>query len=211
MIEYVYENNIDDRVVKKACNLLDRDGIIAFPTESSWSIGCSIESKVGLEKLKVLKGDKKINSISVLCSSISQIQEMATLTNPHFKIVKQNTPGPFVFILPAKSKIEKVINMKRVEVGVRIPGNNIPFRLIEDYGKPLFVITASKDMTEGEDWDYQFTEENLYHNGWEVEDIPGLDMVIDTGEELPTNLSTVVRLTSDEPEIVRDGIIPLNY
>lgn len=206
MIEYVYENNIDDRAIKKACNSLDRGGLVAFPTESSWSIGCSIHSKEGLEKLKKLKGDKKITSISVLCSSISQIQDMATLSNSHFKLIKQYTPGPYVFILPAKSKIEKVIGMKRAEVGVRIPGNRIPFKLIETYESPLFVITAAREMTEGESWDYEFTRENLYDYGWEVEDIPGLDMVLDTGEELPTNLSTVIRLTEDEPEIIRQGV-----
>ncbi len=207
MIEYVYENNIDVRALKKACHVLDNGGLVAFPTESSWSIGCSINSAEGLKKLKNLKGDKKkINSISVLCSSIQQIQDMAVLSNAHFKLIKSYTPGPYVFILPAKSKIEKVINMKRAEVGVRIPGNKIPFELIELYGSPLFVITAAKEMTEGDDWDYTFKIENLFHNGWEVEDIPGLDLVLDTGEELPTNLSTVIRLTEDEPEIIREGV-----
>lgn len=205
MIDYVYEDNIDDRVIRKACDILSKGGIVAFPTESSWSIGCCVNSREGLDKLKKLKGSKKITSISVLCSSISQIEEMATLTNSHFKIIKDHVPGPYVFILPAKAKIEKVINMKRVEVGVRIPGNKIPFKLLETYGNPLFAITASRDMTEGPDWDYTFTVENLYHHGWEVEDIPGLDLVIDTGEELPTNLSTVIRLTGDEPEILREG------
>lgn len=206
MIEYIYEHNIDIRALKKANYILESDGLVAFPTESSWSVGCSINSKIGLEKLKKLKGDKKITSISVLCSSIKQIQEMANLTNSHFKLIKQYTPGPYVFILPAKSKIEKVINMKRAEVGVRIPGNNIPFELIELHGSPLFVITAAREMTEGAEWDYTFTIENLYQYGWEVEDIPGLDLVLDTGEELPSNLSTVVRLTGDEPEIIRNGV-----
>ncbi|QEN04581.1 threonylcarbamoyl-AMP synthase [Thiospirochaeta perfilievii] len=205
MIEYVYENNIDIRAIKKACHVLDSGGLVAFPTESSWSIGCSIDSKEGLQKLKTLKGGKKINSISVLCCDIKQIQEMATLSNSHFKLIKKYTPGPYVFILPAKSKIEKVINMKRAEVGVRIPGNNIPFELIKQYGNPLFVITAAREMTEGETWDYTFTRENLYTYGWEVEDIPGLDLVLDTGEELPINLSTVIRLTENEPELIRQG------
>lgn len=209
MIEYVYEHNIDTRALKKACHILDNGGLVAFPTESSWSIGCSIDSKEGLKRLKTLKGDKKINSISVLCSSIKQIQEMASLSNAHFKMIKQHTPGPYVFILPAKSRIEKVINMKRAEVGVRIPGNNIPFSLIELYENPLFVITAAREMTEGDEWDYTFTRENLYTHGWEVEDIPGLDLVLDTGEELPINLSTVVRLTGDEPEVLREGAGPI--
>lgn len=209
MIEYVYEHNIDERVIKKASSILDRGGLIAFPTDSSWSIGCSIHSKDGLSKLKLLKGDKKIKAISVLCSSISQIQEMATLNNSQFKLIKQYTPGPYVFILPAKSTIERVIGMKRAEVGVRIPGNNIPFKIIETYGSPLFVITAAREMTEGDDWDYSFTIENLFEYGWEVEDVPGLDMVIDTGEELAANLSTVIRLTNSEPEIVREGIGPV--
>lgn len=205
MIEYVYEHNIDTRALKKACHILNSGGLVAFPTESSWSIACSIDSKEGLKKLKILKGDKKINSISILCASIKQIQEMASLSNSHFKIIKQHTPGPFVFILPAKSRIEKVINMKRAEVGVRIPGNKIPFELLEMFESPLFVITAAREMTEGKDWDYSFTRDNLYTHGWEVEDIPGLDLVLDTGEELPINLSTVIRLTSDEPELIREG------
>lgn len=210
MIEYVYEHNIDTRALKKADKILENGGLVAFPTESSWSIGCSINSKNGLEKLKKLKGDKKITSISILCSTIKQIQDMANLNNSHFKIIKKYTPGPFVFILDAKSKIEKVINMKRAEVGVRIPGNMIPFELIELHGNPLFVITAAREMTEGDQWDYTFTIDNLYQYGWEVEDIPGLDLVLDTGEELPRNLSTVVRLTNDEPEIIRAGITPFN-
>lgn len=209
MIEYVYEDNIDIRALKKANHILETGGLVAFPTESSWSIGCSVNSKAGLEKLKKLKGDKKITSISILCSSIKQIQEMACLSNSQFKLIKQYTPGPFVFILPAKSRIEKVINMKRAEVGVRIPGNSIPFELIELHEHPLFVITAAREMTEGEEWDYTFTTENLYQNGWEVEDIPSLDLVLDTGEELPTNLSTVVRLTGDEIEILREGVEPI--
>ncbi|MGL1892849.1 MAG: L-threonylcarbamoyladenylate synthase [Spirochaetaceae bacterium] len=205
MIEYIYENNIDDRAIRKACFILDKGGLVAFPTESSWSIGCSINSKEGLKKLKTLKGDKKINSISILCSNIQQIQEMANLSNSNFKLIKQHTPGPYVFILPAKARIEKVINMKRAEVGVRIPGNKIPFALIAQHEHPLFVITAAREMTEGDSWDYTFTRENLYTHGWEVEDIPGLDLVLDTGEELHTYLSTVVRLTEDEPEIIREG------
>ena len=130
---------------------------------------------------------------------------MATLTNSNFKLIKRLTPGPYVFIIPAKSKIEKVINMKRAEVGVRIPGNNIPFELIKVHGSPLFVITAAREMTEGDSWDYTFSIENLYKFGWEVEDIPYVDLVLDTGEELPTNLSTVLKLSNDEIEIIREG------
>lgn len=210
MIEYVYEDNIDIRALKKADHILNSGGLVAFPTESSWSVGCSINSKEGLNKLRDLKGDKKIKSISVLCSSISEIQEMANLSNSNFRLIKQHTPGPFVFILEAKARIEKVINMKRAEVGVRIPGNSIPFELIKLHGSPLFVITASREMTEGLEWDYNFSEENLYVSGWEVEDIPGLDLVLDTGEELPKKLSTVVRLTHDDVEVIREGVSPLD-
>ncbi|MBN2618788.1 MAG: threonylcarbamoyl-AMP synthase [Spirochaetales bacterium] len=209
MIEYLFEHSIDNRIIRKADAILKQGGLVAFPTESSWSIGCSINSKDGLEKLRKLKGESKTKSISVLCSSITQIQEMATLSNSNFKLIKRHIPGPYVFILSAKPGIEKVINMKRAEVGVRIPGNKIPFELIEYHGSPLFVITAARVMTEGENWDYNFTEENLFKYGWEVEDIPGLDIVLDTGEELPTNLSTVVRLTEDEPEIIREGVSPI--
>ena len=205
MIEYVIESNIDDRVLLRAKDALDGGGLIAYPTDTSWGIGCSSHSKKGIEKLRKLKGDFQNYTLTLICSNISQISEVAELNNNNFKIIKKYTPGPFVFILPALYNIEKKINMKRVEVGVRIPTNRIPIRIIETIECPIFSITASKIMTSREWWDTKYAEENLFECGWELEYIDELDMIIDSGEPLPKVLSTVIDMTGEELEIKRYG------
>jgi len=210
MIEYVFEHNIDHRVIKKADSILKDNGIIAFPTDTSWSIACSIQSAKGIDILRRLKGGLKNYTLSVICNEISQIDTIAHLPNPYFKLIKRLTPGPFVFVLPARKKIEKIINMKRIEIGIRIPNHSIPKELVEIHGSPLFVITASREMTNKDWWDPEFAIENLFDFGWELEEIPEIDLVIDSGEEQPRVLSTVIDMTSDELHILRQGIGELN-
>ena len=209
MIEYVYENNIDDRVLARACRALDQDGLIAFPTDSSWAIGGSVNSRTAIEKLKKLKGGLKNYTISMICRDISQMSDVANIGTPEFKLIKRLTPGPYVFILPARNHIEKIVNMKRIEIGLRLPDSPIPLALVEKHGSPIFSITACREMNNKEWWDYQFAEEHLFTSGWELEDIAGVEMVIDTGEAQEKYLTTVIRLTGDEPEIIREGLGPL--
>jgi len=206
MLEYVYPQNIDDRVLKRADHILRNHGLVAIPTDSSWSITCSINSDEAIEKLKGLKGGIKDYTLSVLCASISQIDQIVNLSTANFKIIKKHLPGPYVFILPAKKHIEKLINMKRVEIGVRIPDHPIPQALLQVHDLPLFAVTASKMMTNKEWWDDHFALENLFDQGWQLEDIKEIDMIIDTGEDQVKQLTTVVDLTEDNPVILREGI-----
>lgn len=206
MIEYVFQNNIDDRIIHKAKNCLTAGGIIAYPTDTSWGLGCSSHSKSGIEKLTKIKGDIKNYTFSLICSNISQVSEVAELSNPNFRFIKKYIPVPYVFILPALDTIEKKINMKRIEIGVRIPENPVPIKLIEALNCPLFSMTASRIMTDISWWDAKFAEENLFEFGYEVEDIQNIDFVIDTGERLPKVLTTVINLTGEVPEIIRQGI-----
>lgn len=205
MIEYVNKNNIDDRILKRASKILLEGGIVAYPTDSSWAISCSTTSIKGIEKLKKLKGDIGNTPLTLMCSKISQIEEIASFSDKGFKIIKKYTPGPFVFVLPAKRKIERVINVKRLEIGVRIPDNSVPIKLIEEHTYPLFSFTASKAMLLGW-WDEKYAEENLYEYGWELEEIEGIDMILDHGEALRKVLTTVLKITDDNVEIIREGI-----
>jgi tRNA threonylcarbamoyl adenosine modification protein (Sua5/YciO/YrdC/YwlC family) len=211
VIEYVYENSIDDRVLSRADRILNKDGLVAFPTDSSWAIGGSINSKVAIEKLKKLKGGIKNYTISMICQDISQMSDVANIDTPEFKLIKKLTPGAYVFILPARNKIEKTVNMKRMEIGLRLPNSPIPLALVEKHGSPIFSITACREMNNKEWWSSDFAEENLFENGWELEDIDGVDMVIDTGEAQEKHLTTVICLTGDEPEILREGLGPLPF
>jgi tRNA threonylcarbamoyl adenosine modification protein (Sua5/YciO/YrdC/YwlC family) len=205
MIEYVFPNNVDDRVIERAKNILLEGGLVAYPTDTNWSIGCYSNSKEGIAKLTKLKGDPKYYTLTLVCSNISQISEVADLSNTNFRYIKKYVPGPYVFILPALDLIEKKICMKRLEVGVRIPSNLIPKKLVESIGFPILSLTASKKMTTYGWWDPVFAEENLFEFGYELEDIENIDLIIDTGEPLPKILSTVIRLSENEPEIIRIG------
>ncbi len=206
IVEYINLENINDKVIKKAIEILENGGLIAYPTDTSWGIGCSVHSKVGIEKLRRLKGDFKNYAITLICSKISQISELTELSNSNFKFIKRYTPGPFVFILKALDTVEKKINMKRVEIGVRIPDNPVPLKIVDFFGSPIFSITASKKMTDNTLWTEKYAEENLFEYGWELEEIKALDMIIDPGIALPKVLSTVIDLTGDEITIIREGI-----
>lgn len=206
MIEYINENNIDDRVLNKAISILHNDGIIAYPTDTSWGIGCSVHSSKGIDKLRKLKGTFQNYTLTMICSNISQISDVAELNNSNFKIIKQHIPGPFVFILPALKNIKKKVNMKRIEIGVRIPSRLVTKSIIETLECPIFSITASKIMTSHDWWDNAYAEENLFQEGWELEDIYEIDLILDAGEPLLKVLSTVIDLTGEEPNILRQGV-----
>lgn len=206
IIEYINLKNINNKVIKKGVDILKNGGLIAYPTDTSWGIGCSVHSKVGIEKLRKLKGDFKNYAITLICSNISQISELTELNNRNFKFIKKYTPGPFVFILKALNAIEKKINMKRVEIGVRIPDQVIPIKIVQTLGSSIFSITASKKMTDNTLWTNKYAEENLFEYSYELEDIKELSMIIDYGEPLPKVLSTVIDLTTDEIKVIRQGI-----
>jgi len=211
MIEYIIKDNIDDRILKRVSNLLFNGGIIAYPTDSSWCIGCSVTSIAGIEKLRKIKGDFQNYTLTMICSNISQIEDVAEFNNKGFKVIKKYTPGPFVFVLPAKKKIEKKVNMKRLEIGVRIPNNPVPIKIIETHGHPIFSITASRIIKSKGWWDYNYAEENLYEYGWELEEIEGIDIILDHGDSLPKLLTTVIRLNYDNIEIIREGAGSLKF
>jgi tRNA threonylcarbamoyl adenosine modification protein (Sua5/YciO/YrdC/YwlC family) len=206
MIEYFSQYNIDDRIKERAVTILKEGGIIAYPTDTSWGIGCSIHSEAGIEKLRKLKGGFRNHIPTLICSELSQVSEVAALNNSNFKFIKHYVPGPYVFVLPTLYKIEKKIAMKRKEVGIRIPDSLILNSLIEHLGNPIFSITAAKDMCSTGWWDITFAEDNLFEYGAEIEDIRSIDLILDHGEPLPKVLSTVFDLTLDEVRVIREGI-----
>ena len=211
MIKYINIKNIDDRIINKAIKNLEQGGLIAYPTDTSWGIGCSVSSKQGIAKLRKLKGDFYNYTLTLICSKISQISDVAELNNSNFKIIKKYTPGPYVFILPAKNKIEKKVNLKRLEIGVRIPLNPVPIKIIDNLEHPIFSITASKIMTSREWWDNKYAEENLFECGWELENIDEIDLILDSGDPLPKVLSTVINMTTENINIIRYGIGKIEY
>ncbi len=221
MIEYVVPGNTDPRVLERSCQILREGGLVAFPTDTSWSIGCALSSKQGIQNLRRLSGERDERHFTLLCHHISQIGEYCSLNNSQFRFIKRLIPGPYVFILRALLGTEKVLDIRRKEVGVRIPHHPVSLALGEALGEPLYSITAKRSMIRRERPDSFYyeepsasadekdlppiPEEELFEGGWELEDIPGIALILDAGEELPRWVSTVIDLTTEEPTLIRQG------
>ena len=228
MIEYIVPGNIDDRVLAKAAKLLHQGGTVALPTDTSWSIVCSMNSREGIKRLKALSQERDERLFTLLCSDISQFGELCNLDNSRFRLIKRLAPGPYVFILKTLLGTEKILGLRRREIGVRLPDYPVPPALINALGSPLYGITAKRNMAT--DWiDNEedepdddlpvagessapaalfYREEALFDGGWELEDIRGLDLVLDPGEDRNRLFSTVLDLSSGEVQILRQGAGP---
>jgi len=207
MIEYIVPGNIDDRILAKAATLLKEGGTVAIPTDTSWSIVCSMNSRDGLKRLRSLSREKDERRFTLLCSDISQFGEFCSLDNTRFRLIKRLTPGPYVFILKTLLGTEKTLGLKRQEIGIRLPDYPVPLALIDTLGCPLYGVTAKREMLSAEEADPDLIdEETLFDGGWELEDIPGLGLVLDPGEDRKRIFSTVLDLSSgEEVQVLRQG------
>jgi tRNA threonylcarbamoyl adenosine modification protein (Sua5/YciO/YrdC/YwlC family) len=216
MIEYIVPTNIDDRVIARAVRILSGGGLIALPTDTSWSLVCSLKSPEGIKKLRRLSGERDERHFTLLCSGISQFGELCSLDNSRFRLIKRLSPGPYVFILKTLLGTEKALDIRRREVGVRIPDHPIPLRLIESLEEPLYSVTAKRSMRSEAEWESAdsdaekeelppIPEEDLFEGGWELEDIEGVDLILDGGEERERIFSTILDLGGEDVKLLRTG------
>lgn len=195
MLTKIYEQNPSEREIRRVVEVLERDGVVIYPTDSVYAFGCSLRSAKGIERLRRLRG-KESDSLSVVFSDLAQVAQYCRVDNATFRILKRNFPGAFTFLLNPLSAIPDKALERRRTIGVRIPDNGIARALVEALGAPL--ITASvKDEDEVVEYttDPELIEERYGES---------VAMVIDggIGDNQPT---TVVDLTGDEPEILREG------
>ncbi|MCL2833052.1 MAG: Sua5/YciO/YrdC/YwlC family protein [Treponema sp.] len=214
MIEYVAAGNIDDRILNRSVKLLVNGGIAALPTDTSWSIVCSTQSREGIKKLRQLSGEKDERLFTILCSNIAQFGEWCSLDNTRFRLIKRLAPGPYVFILSTLLGTEKTLSLRRKEIGVRLPAHPVPVTVINSLGCPLYGITAKRSMAEDymPDFDDEdgknvlFGEDVLFEGGWELETINGLDVILDPGEDQERVVSTVLDMRTGDVVLLRQGI-----
>jgi tRNA threonylcarbamoyl adenosine modification protein (Sua5/YciO/YrdC/YwlC family) len=209
MIEYVTPGNIDDRVLVKAARVLNDGGLAALPTDTSWALVCSLQSKRGIKKLKSLSAERDERRFTLLCADISQFGELCSIDNTRFRLIKRLSPGPYTFILKTLPGTEKILDIRRREVGIRIPDHPIALALIRTLAFPLYSITAKQSMAGGQGRDsgegLEIPEEDLFEADWELEAIEGLDLIISGDEEQTRTFSTVLDISGDEVQILRRG------
>jgi tRNA threonylcarbamoyl adenosine modification protein (Sua5/YciO/YrdC/YwlC family) len=199
MILEINPNNIDKRAINQTVEVLKKGGLVIFPTDSVYAIGCDLYNKKALEKLAKFK-EVKLNkaNFSIICTSMSDLSKyVKQIDRPIFKLLNSSLPGPFTFILPATNEIPKLFDTNRKEIGIRIPENPIIIEITEKLGNPI-ATTSLKDDT-------SFIE---YHNDPEeiFEHFNSLvDLIIDGGFG-KLDGTTVVDCTSGAPEIIRQGL-----
>ena len=204
MLFELQPQNPDQRDIEAIVGLLNEGGVIVYPTDTVYSFGCSLHQKKAIEKLAKLKDIKLKNAnFSLICEDLSTISEYTKyIDRPTYKILKRNLPGPFTFILNASNQIPKLFDSNKKTVGIRIPDNLIVQRIVSELGHPL-VSTSIHD--EDEILEYT-TDPYLIQERWEDQ----VDAVIDGGYG-NNEASTVVDLSSDDMQVVRQGIGELIY
>ncbi|SCD22232.1 Sua5/YciO/YrdC/YwlC family protein [Proteiniphilum saccharofermentans] len=202
MIVKLYNENPNPREIEKVVSVLRDGGIVIYPTDTLYGMGCDALNVRAVEKICDLKGiNPQKSNLSIICNDLSIISEYAKVSTPVFKLMKRNLPGPFTFILPTTSSLPKIYKNKKT-VGIRIPDNNIVREIVAQLGNPVLSTSVKDDNDEME----YTTDPELIHEKWgEIADI-----VIDGGFG-GVEPSTVVDCTSGEPEIIRQGKGTLNF
>ena len=201
MLIKLYNENPNPREIEKVVSVLREGGIVIYPTDTLYGMGCDALNVRAVEKICNMKGiNPQKSNLSIICNDLSDISEYAKVSTPTFKLMKRNLPGPFTFILPTTSSLPKIYKNKKT-VGIRVPDNNIIREIVAQLGNPV-LSTSVKD--EEEEIEYSVNPELIHEKWGHIAEI-----VIDGGIG-GTEASTVVDCTSLEPEIVRQGKGMLN-
>ena len=199
MLLKLYEKNPEQKVVQKVVELLQYGGVIIYPTDTVYGIGCDITKARAVERVARIKGVRPEKArFSFICSDLSHLSDYANhVDNTTFKLMKSFLPGPYTFILNASTQVPKSIKQKRKTVGIRIPDNNIILEIVRQLGNPILTTSLKED---DQILEYPTDPELIYE---EYRDL--VDAVIDGGYGglIP---STIIDCSGDEPEVIREGL-----
>ena len=146
---FIHSQNPQMRLIRKAVDILRQGGIIIYPTDTVYGLGCDLSNKKGIERIYELKRRNRKQPLSFICSDLKHISQYAMVTDYAYKTMKRLLPGPYTFILEASRLVPKIILPKRSTTGIRVPDNQICLDLIKELGQPI--ISTSVKTTEGED------------------------------------------------------------
>lgn len=193
----IHPDNPQQKSILQAVDVLRKGGLIIYPTDTIYGLGCDLHNMRAVERLCHLRGIKPDKAqLSFVCHDLTHISDYAKISTQTYKVMKKALPGPFTFVLEASSKVPKLGGIKRKTVGIRVPDNNICLGLVRELGNPI-ISTSIKD--EDEVVEYTTDPELIYEKYRSL-----VDVVIDGG---PGNniASTVVNCENDEYEVLRQG------
>jgi tRNA threonylcarbamoyl adenosine modification protein (Sua5/YciO/YrdC/YwlC family) len=204
MLVRIYNDNPNPRHIRQIVDLLENGGVIIYPTDTVYAMGCDILATKSIERIARFKGLNPDNpDLSLIFHDMSQLSEYTIIRdNVIFKLLKRNLPGPFTFIVPANNQIPKMFKNKKKTVGIRIPDNSIVLELVRELGRPI-ITTSIHDQDEV--IEYTTDPELIYEKYRDF-----ADAVIDGGYG-NNEASTIVDCTGEEIEIVRQGLGVLEF
>ncbi|MDI6797769.1 MAG: L-threonylcarbamoyladenylate synthase [Desulfatibacillaceae bacterium] len=196
MLLKVNPENPQIRHIERIADILSQGGIIAYPTDTFYGIGCDILNKKAIQRVYQLKQRKPLQPFSFICADLKNISEYAKVTNYQYKMLNRLLPGPYTFILEGSRQVPKIMLTKRKTAGIRVPDSAIPICLVQALGNPIISTTATTP-----DGKHDFLDPSLlldYYKGQ-------IDCVIDGGP-VPGKPSSVISLINDTPEVIRAGL-----
>ena len=194
MLLHINQENPQGRYIGRVVEILKQGGVIAYPTDTTYGIGCDIFNKRGIKKIYQIKKRDARKPFSFICADLSDAANYAHVSNFAFKIMKRHLPGPYTFVLEATRIVPGSVTTKQKTVGIRIPDDEIALQIVRELGHPL--ITTSANLS----------GESPLHDPIEIDTTMGhiLDVVIDGGIRYG-DPSTVISLINDQVEILRQG------
>ncbi|MBA3696694.1 MAG: threonylcarbamoyl-AMP synthase [Methylotenera sp.] len=199
-MSHIFNINIDNpqqRLVQQTAEILRNGGVIAYPTDSGYALGCMIGNSDAQTRIRRIRGVDDKHLFTLICRNLSELGNYAVVTNSQFRLLKANTPGPYTFILNATREVpRKLQHPKRNAIGIRVPDHNVLQAVLEAIDAPLLSMTL---LISGD-------EEGL-SEAWEIHDKleQQLDAVIDAGYCIH-GATSVIDLTEDAPTLIRAGL-----
>jgi tRNA threonylcarbamoyl adenosine modification protein (Sua5/YciO/YrdC/YwlC family) len=183
-----------ERLLRQVVAVLEQGGVIAYPTDTTYGVGCDILSGKAIERIYRLKGKSRKDTLSFVCADLSHLADYAVVSNAGFRLMKRLLPGPYTFVLKSTKLPPRVLQTSQKTVGIRVPDHPIPLALVRMLGRPIVNTTANRSggppFIHAEDID-----EVLGH---------GIDLIIDGGP-IAGALSTVVAIEGEEVNVLREG------
>lgn len=192
---YIHPENPQQRLINQAVEIIKNGGVIVYPTDSGYALGCALGDKHAMDRIVAIRKLPENHNFTLVCSDLSELSTYALVTNQSYRLIKNNTPNPYTFILPATKELPRRLMTKRKTVGIRVPDNAIALALISALGEPILSCSLMLPDTEITESDPDEIREHLEHR---------VDLIIHGGY-LGQQPTTVIDLTEDSPVLIREG------
>jgi tRNA threonylcarbamoyl adenosine modification protein (Sua5/YciO/YrdC/YwlC family) len=201
------------RLIRRVADILRDGGLIAYPTDTQYGIGCDLRRKKSIERLYRLKQRSVKRPFSFICADLTHISDFARVSNFAYRTMRRILPGPFTVVLPGTRLVPQIMLSRRHECGLRVPGHNIPIGIVKALESPIISTSASLPRPDGDEDGEDLEDPEARGNGYAATDPAeiealfkgSLDAVVDGGP-VPGRYSTVVSLMDDDPVILRQGL-----